>query len=76
MAKIGECFFGNSLGALYRIFKKMKDICWYCPETGLWLKADIIALTGIKTAMCGALSKAMVEFLLDRETCIEYTIVN
>lgn len=61
MAKIGECFFGNSLDALYRIFKKMKDICWYCPETGLWLKADIIALTGIKTAMCGALSKAMGE---------------
>ena len=54
----------------------MKDICWYCPETELWLKDDIIALPEIKTAMCGALSKAMVEFLLDRETCIEYTIVN
>ena len=61
MAKIGECFFGNSLDALYRIFKKMKDICWYCPETELWLKDDIIALPEIKTAMCGALSKAMGE---------------
>lgn len=61
MAKIGGYFYDNSLDAPYCIFKKMKDIYWHCPENGLWLKDDIIALTGIKTAMCGALSKAMVE---------------
>lgn len=49
--------YDNSLDAPYRIFKKRKDQYWYCPETGLWLKDDIVALTGIKNAVRGALNK-------------------
>ena len=49
--------YDNSLTAPYRIFKKRKDQFWYCPEPGIWLKKDIIALTGIKSAVRGALNK-------------------
>lgn len=49
--------YDNSLDAPYRIFKKRKDQYWYCPETDLWLKEDIVALTGIKTVVRGALNK-------------------
>lgn len=52
-----ELPYDNSLDAPYRIFKKRKDQYWYCPETGLWLKDDIVALTGIKNAVRGALNK-------------------
>lgn len=37
--------YDNSEGGPYRIFKKRKDLCWYCTEPHLWLKADITALT-------------------------------
>lgn len=49
--------YDNSLDAPYRIFKKRKDQCGYCPEAGLWLKEDIIALTGIPSVVRGALNK-------------------
>lgn len=49
--------YDNSLSAPYRIFKKRKDLYWYCPETDLWLKEDIVALTGIKSVVRGALNK-------------------
>jgi predicted ABC-type ATPase len=39
--------YDNSAAAPYRIFKKRKTKCWYCAEPDLWLKEDIIALTGI-----------------------------
>ena len=41
--------YDNSTGP-YRIFKKRKAECWYCPEKYLWGKADIVALTGIENA--------------------------
>lgn len=49
--------YDNSLDKPYRIFKKRKNQYWYCPESGLWLKEDIVALTGIKSAERGALNK-------------------
>lgn len=49
--------YDNSLDAPYRIFKKRKDQYWYCPETDLWLKEDIVALTGVESVVRGALNK-------------------
>lgn len=49
--------YDNSLSAPYRIFKKRKDQCWYCTEADLWLKEDIVALTGIQSVVRGALNK-------------------
>ena len=49
--------YDNSLESPYRIFKKRKDQCWYCVKSGLWLKKDIAALTGVKDAVRGALNK-------------------
>lgn len=48
--------YDNSMDKPYRIFKKRKDLCFYCPEDGLWLKADIVALTGIQQAKKAALN--------------------
>lgn len=48
--------YDNSEGGPYRIFKKRKDLCWYCTEPHLWLKADITALTGIRGAEKAALN--------------------
>ena len=48
--------YDNSMHTPYRIFKKRKDQCWYCSEPGLWLKDDIVALTGIKSVVRGALN--------------------
>lgn len=48
--------YDNSEGGPYRIFKKRKDLCWYCTEPHLWLKADITALTGIRSAEKAALN--------------------
>jgi predicted ABC-type ATPase len=49
--------YDNSADAPYRIFKKRKDQCWYCTERHLWLKNDIIALTGINTVEKAALNR-------------------
>ena len=49
--------YDNSLNGPYRIFKKRKDQYWYCPEAGLWLKNDIVALTGIKNVVRAALNQ-------------------
>lgn len=49
--------YDNSLSAPYRIFKKRKDQYWYCTEADLWLKEDIVALTGIPSVVRGALNK-------------------
>ena len=49
--------YDNSLDAPYRIFKKRKEKYWYCTEKFLWLKADIVALTGIKEAEKASLNK-------------------
>ena len=49
--------YDNSTDAPYRIFKKRKEHCWYCPEPHLWLKADIIALTNISDAQRASLNK-------------------
>lgn len=49
--------YDNSTDRPYRIFKKRKDFCWYCPEPHLWLKADIAALTNISNAQRTALNK-------------------
>ncbi len=39
--------YDNSLDAPYRIFKKRKSEYFYCPMNDLWLKKDIVRLTGI-----------------------------
>lgn len=49
--------YDNSGTEPYRIFKKRKELCWYCTEPYLWLKADITALTGICNAEKAALNK-------------------
>lgn len=49
--------YDNSNDRPYRIFKRRKDQFWYCPERYLWLKVDIVALTGIKQAERAALNK-------------------
>lgn len=49
--------YDNSLDTPYRIFKKRKDQYWYCPEADLWLKEDIVALTGIPSVVRGALNR-------------------
>ena len=49
--------YDNSGERPYRIFKKRKEQCWYCPLPGLWLKEDIVELTGIKAAQRAALNK-------------------
>ncbi len=49
--------YDNSADTPYRIFKKRKDQCWYCTERHLWLKADIVALTGVKAPEKAALNK-------------------
>ncbi len=48
--------YDNSTDSPYRIFKKRKDKYWYCSEKYLWLKADIVALTGIKNPEKAALN--------------------
>ena len=40
--------YDNSTDKPYRIFKKRKDLCWYCTEPHWWLKKDIVRLTGIR----------------------------
>ena len=49
--------YDNSGDRPYRIFKKRKEQCWYCPLPGLWLKEDIVELTGIKSIQRAALNK-------------------
>jgi predicted ABC-type ATPase len=49
--------YDNSADTPYRIFKKRKAQCWYCPEKHLWLKEDIIALTGMKDIEKAALNQ-------------------
>lgn len=49
--------YDNSAETPYRIFKKRKDKCWYCTERHLWLKADIIALTGVNNPEKAPLNK-------------------
>lgn len=49
--------YDNSLDAPYRIFKKRKDDYWYCTMRYFWLKDDITALTGVKSAKKAALNK-------------------
>ena len=49
--------YDNSGERPYRIFKKRKEQCWYCPLPGLWLKEDIVELTGIKAIHRAALNK-------------------
>ena len=49
--------YDNSLDSPYRIFKKRKDLYWYCPRPKLWKKDRIISLTGIKNARRAALNK-------------------
>lgn len=49
--------YDNSLDTPYRIFKKRKEKCWYCTRPGLWLKEDIVALTGIEQVERGALNR-------------------
>jgi predicted ABC-type ATPase len=49
--------YDNSLDAPYRIFKKRKEHYWYCVEPHLWLKKDIVALTGIKNPEKAQLNK-------------------
>ena len=48
--------YDNSETAPFRIFKKRKDEYWYCPKKRLWLKSDIIALTGIENIKPAALN--------------------
>lgn len=49
--------YDNSENAPYRIFKKRKEQCWYCPQRRLWLKPDIVALTGIDGLTKASLNK-------------------
>lgn len=49
--------YDNSENAPYRIFKKRKEQCWYCPQRRLWLKSDIVALTGIDGLTKASLNK-------------------
>lgn len=49
--------YDNSTNAPYRIFKKRKEQSWYCPERHLWLKADIVALTGVDKPELAALNR-------------------
>ena len=49
--------YDNSGERPYRIFKKRKAQCWYCPLPGLWHKEDIVELTGIKAIQRAALNK-------------------
>lgn len=49
--------YDNSEDAPYRIFKKRKEACWYCPQKRLWLKSDIVALTGVYDLTKAALNK-------------------
>lgn len=51
------CHIYDNSDMAYRIFKKRKDLCWYSPLEGFWLKKDITALTGIKNARRAALNK-------------------
>lgn len=50
--------YDNSENAPYRIFKKRKEQCWYCPQRRLWLKSDIIALTGMDGLTKAPLNKS------------------
>ena len=50
--------YDNSLSEPYRIFKKRKEECYYCPEPQLWLKQDILQLTGVKDAKNVSLNKS------------------
>lgn len=51
------CHIYDNSDTVYRIFKKRKEQCWYSPLEGFWLKKDIIALTGVKTARRAALNQ-------------------
>jgi len=48
--------YDNSGDIPYRIFKKRKRQCFYCSKPHLWLKEDIIALTGISNVEKSALN--------------------
>lgn len=50
--------YDNSENAPYRIFKKRKEQCWYCPQRRLWLKPDIEALTGMDGLTKASLNKS------------------
>lgn len=49
--------YDNSGDIPYRIFKKRKSQCFYCSKSHLWLKEDIIALTGISNVEKSALNR-------------------
>lgn len=49
--------YDNSLTEPYRIFKKRKNQFWYCAQPHLWLKADIVALTGVSNPKKAALNQ-------------------
>lgn len=48
--------YDNSTNSPYRIFKKRKELCWYCTQRNLWHKEDIVALTGVLDVQKGALN--------------------
>lgn len=50
--------YDNSLARPYRIFKKRKDVYWYCPLNQIWNRRDIELLTGITDMERRALNSA------------------
>ena len=48
--------YDNSTQSPYRIFKKRKELCWYCTQRHLWHKEDIVALTGVEHVQKAALN--------------------
>lgn len=48
--------YDNSTQSPYRIFKKRKELCWYCTQRHLWHKEDIVALTGVENVQKAALN--------------------
>lgn len=48
--------YDNSTKSPYRIFKKRKELCWYCTQRYLWHKEDIVALTGVENVQKAALN--------------------
>lgn len=48
--------YDNSTQSPYRIFKKRKELCWYCTQRYLWYKEDIVALTGVENVQKAALN--------------------
>lgn len=49
--------YDNSLEKPFRIFKKRGYMCFFCTERGLWHKADIQALTGVRNPWQDALNE-------------------